>query len=65
MGTYAWNTLNFKILFVKSRTQGPPSQAVHRNLATGPKYLSKYHQSVIDSIVNDKNVLTNHKDIES
>ena len=43
MGTYAWNTLYSKILPRKSRaqrrrpaTQSPSSQAVHRNLATGP-----------------------------
>ena len=43
MGTYAWNTLYFKILPAKSRgrrrlpaAQSPLSQAVHRNLATGP-----------------------------
>ena len=43
MGTYAWNILYSKILPAKSRdsprrpaTQATPSQAVHRNLATGP-----------------------------
>ena len=43
MGTYAWNILYSKILPPKSRTrrrrpatQAGPSQAVHRNLATGP-----------------------------
>ena len=46
MGTYRWNTLYSKILPAKSCTwrrrlaaQGPPSQAVHQNLATGPKEL--------------------------
>ena len=43
MGTYAWNILFSKILPAKSRArhrrpaaQAAPSQAVHRNLATGP-----------------------------
>ena len=46
MGTYAWNILYSKILPAKSRarhrrpaTKALPSQAVHRNLATGPKWL--------------------------
>ena len=44
MGTYAWNTFYSKILPAKSctrrrrpATQGPPSQAVDRNLATDRK----------------------------
>ena len=48
MGTYAWNILYSKILRTESRawcsrpaTQVAPSQAVHRNLATGP-YSSHY-----------------------
>ena len=49
MGTYAWNLLYSKIFPAKSRArrrrpaaQAAPSQAVHRNLATGPYRSSMY-----------------------
>ena len=56
MGSFAWNTLYSKILPAKSRSrrrrpaaQNPPSQALHWNLATGPKSKGILHPPLLSN----------------
>ena len=70
MGTYTWNILYCKILSAQSRAQrhrpaatGPPSQAEHWNLATGPStdgiYIKK--KKILDKLIHLKNHATHVK----